>query len=257
MHGESVHILYGHIVIYDAGLGSSAHVKEVISEGRWNWPQNSSELIEIQHRVQDIRISPSSDCIFWDSSSQVFSTHKAWNGIRLPSSEVPWYNLVWHSLRIPKHDFCLWLALRGAHKTRDKLRAHGVLHSAACIFNCGEEETLDHLFFRCPYTNSVWMAVLAMRNIARPILPWMDEIDRMIHHSLGRKFLAFVRKLALASTVYNLWIESDRSCFQNLFLPELEVVKKNRQEVACRILSSHNVQYSERHHNLCTNWGVS
>ncbi|GAV73100.1 LOW QUALITY PROTEIN: zf-RVT domain-containing protein, partial [Cephalotus follicularis] len=154
MHGESVHALYGHRVIYDACLGSSSLVKEVILEGRWHWPQNSCELIEIQRRVQDIRISSSSDWIFWDSPGRTFSTHKAWNGIRCPSSEVPWHTLVWHRVQIPKHSFCLWLALRGAHKTRDKVRAGGSTLTA-CVFNCGEEEMLEHLFFCCPYSHSV------------------------------------------------------------------------------------------------------
>ncbi|GAV83748.1 LOW QUALITY PROTEIN: zf-RVT domain-containing protein, partial [Cephalotus follicularis] len=155
MHGESVHALYGHRVIYDAGLGSSVLLKEVISEGRWQWPQNSCELIDIQSRLQDIRISASSDCIFWESPGQTFSTHKAWNGIRVPSTEVPWHSLVWHPLRIPKHSFCLWLAPRGAQKTKDKLRAGGSSLSVACAFNCGEEETLEHIFFNCPFSHSV------------------------------------------------------------------------------------------------------
>ncbi|GAV80390.1 zf-RVT domain-containing protein [Cephalotus follicularis] len=257
MYGESVHALYGHRVIYDAGLGTSALVKQVILEGRWHWPQNSCQVIEIQSRVQDIRISSSSDCIFWDSPGQTFSTHKAWNGIRCPSSEVPWYSLVWHPLRIPKHSFCFWLALRGAHKTRDKLRVAGSILSAACVFNCGEEETLEHLFFSCPFSHSVWTTVLAMCNIVRPTLPWTEEIDWMTHHSLGQGFPASVRKLAFVVMVYNLWTERNRRCFHNLFLPGPEVIKKIRQEVAWTALSSRKMQLSERHHSLCTNWGVS
>ncbi|GAV92789.1 LOW QUALITY PROTEIN: zf-RVT domain-containing protein, partial [Cephalotus follicularis] len=155
LHGESVHALYGHRVIYDAGFRSSALVNEVISEGRWQWPQNSSQLIEIQGRVQDITISASSDCIYWEAPGQSFSTHKAWNDIRVPSSVVPWHSLVWHPKLIPKHSFCLWLAIRGAHRTKDKLSARGSSLSAECVFNCGEEETLVHIFFICPFSHSV------------------------------------------------------------------------------------------------------
>ncbi|GAV93106.1 zf-RVT domain-containing protein, partial [Cephalotus follicularis] len=178
LHGESVHALYGHRVMYDAGLG-----------------------------VQDIPILASSDCIFWGSLGQSFSTHKAWNAIRVPSSEVPWFSLVWHPMRIPKHSFCLWLAIIGAHRTKDKLRARGSSLSPLCAFNCGEEETLEHMFFICPFSHSVWTAVLAMCNLVRPPLPWLDEIAWMTDHSHGRGFPASVRKLALAATVYNLWIE--------------------------------------------------
>ncbi|GAV73233.1 hypothetical protein CFOL_v3_16719 [Cephalotus follicularis] len=47
MHGESIHTLYGHRVIHETCLGRLPLVKDVIREGRWNWPLNSSDLVEI------------------------------------------------------------------------------------------------------------------------------------------------------------------------------------------------------------------
>ncbi|GAV77633.1 zf-RVT domain-containing protein, partial [Cephalotus follicularis] len=151
MHGESIHALYGHRVIHDTRLGRLALVKDVIREGRWNWPLNSSDLVEIQHRVQDIPITLTSDSIFCVSTGNSFSTKLAWQRIRARSTEVVWHKLVWHSARIPKHAFCLWLTLRRAHRTRDKLLAIGVLHTASCVFNCEEIESLEHIFFQCPF----------------------------------------------------------------------------------------------------------
>ncbi|GAV78155.1 zf-RVT domain-containing protein [Cephalotus follicularis] len=169
MHGESIHALYGHRVIYDAGLGRLAFVKKVLRAGRWCWPPNFEDLIEIQRRVQDIPISLSPDSIFWETVGNSFSTKMAWQGIRSQSSEALWHNLVWHPSRIPKHAFCLWLAILAAHKTRDKLLAIGVLQSASCVFYCGAMESLEHIYFQCPYTENIWKAVFAKCNIYRPI----------------------------------------------------------------------------------------
>ncbi|GAV92825.1 LOW QUALITY PROTEIN: zf-RVT domain-containing protein, partial [Cephalotus follicularis] len=155
MHGDSVHALYGHRVIYDTGLGTAARVKDVLQGGVWCWPQVSSDLIEIQHRVQQIPISTASDAIFWGKDGDIFTTSKAWRDIRIRSSQVAWHCLVRHPYRIPKHAFVLWLALRGAHRTRDKLVAIGITQTASCVFNCGEVETASHLFFKCPYTARV------------------------------------------------------------------------------------------------------
>ncbi|GAV91954.1 zf-RVT domain-containing protein, partial [Cephalotus follicularis] len=155
MHGVSVHALYGHRVIYDSGLGTSARVKDILREGEWCWPQVSSDLIDIQQRVQQIPVSTAPDAIYWGKIGEPFSTSKAWQDIRTRSSDVAWHSLVWHPYRIPKHAFILWLALRGAHRTRDKLVATGVIQSASCSFNCGELETASHLFFMCPYTARV------------------------------------------------------------------------------------------------------
>ncbi|GAV92484.1 LOW QUALITY PROTEIN: zf-RVT domain-containing protein, partial [Cephalotus follicularis] len=154
VHGESVHALYGHRVMLDTGLDRAAKIKDILWEGQWCWPQTSADLIDLQ-RVLDIPISSGPDCIFWDRVGAPFSTSRAWLGIRTPSNKVPWHSLVWHPQRIPKHAFCLWLALRGAHRTRDKLLTVGVVQSATCAFHCGLPESYDHLFFQCPFSMKV------------------------------------------------------------------------------------------------------
>ncbi|GAV92754.1 zf-RVT domain-containing protein, partial [Cephalotus follicularis] len=155
LQGDSIHARYGRRVMYDTGLGCHARVKDVLCDGQWSWPQVSGDLIEIQQRVNDIPISTYPDTIFWTKVGDSFSTSRAWNAIRTRSNIVGWHELVWHPKRIPKHAFSLWLAIRGAHRTRDKLMAMGVTHSAQCIFHCGVTESIDHLFFQCPFSARV------------------------------------------------------------------------------------------------------
>ncbi|GAV62977.1 zf-RVT domain-containing protein, partial [Cephalotus follicularis] len=155
LHGDSIHALYGHRVIYDTGLGTQAQVKEMLREGEWCWPHVSSDLLEIQLRVADIIVSTNPDLIFWGRVSDTFSTNKAWQAIRARSNEVEWHGVVWHSKRIPKHAFSLWLAIRGAHRTRDRLMTWGVAQSAQCVFHCGEIESTEHPFFQRPYSANV------------------------------------------------------------------------------------------------------
>ncbi|GAV80385.1 LOW QUALITY PROTEIN: zf-RVT domain-containing protein, partial [Cephalotus follicularis] len=151
-HGTSIHALYGHRVIYDAGIQGTELVQSVIAHEQWNWPATSSQLREIQHRVQDIRISSAMDQIFWDSEGKLFTTKAAWKSIRVPAPAEGWARLVWHHSRIPKDAFYLGLSILRALKTRDKLLLLGLVPSASCSFNYGEDETIEHLFFTCPYT---------------------------------------------------------------------------------------------------------
>ncbi|GAV92760.1 zf-RVT domain-containing protein, partial [Cephalotus follicularis] len=155
LHGVSVHALYGHRVMLDIGLDRMAKIKDILWEGQWCWPQISCDLIDLQRRTHDIPISSTPDRIFWDKVGGSFSTSRAWDGIRTVSNKVSWHSLVWHPQKIPKHAFCLWLALRGAHRTRDKLVSIGVVQSAMCTFHCGLLESNDHLFFQCPYSMKV------------------------------------------------------------------------------------------------------
>ncbi|GAV69129.1 zf-RVT domain-containing protein [Cephalotus follicularis] len=256
LHGDSVHALYGHRVIFEAGLSKHARVKDVIREGEWCWPQASCDAVELQQRVRSIPISTAPDSIHWDKVGEVFSTASAFHGIRQRSLSVDWHDIVWHSRRIPNHAFSLWLALRGAHRTKDKLLAVGVVHSADCAFLCGETETLQHLFFQCPFSAMVWREVLLMCNIVRPLLPWADEVLWMSTHARGSAFHHTVRRLAFAATVYHLWIERNRRCFKNVFLPYQEIIRLVKQDVSGKLASGNSYPRCERYHSLCINWGA-
>ncbi|GAV92955.1 zf-RVT domain-containing protein, partial [Cephalotus follicularis] len=256
LHCDSVHALYGHRVIYDAGLDKQARVKDVIVDGQWQWPQTSGDLLELQQRVQDILLSTASDGIFWEKIGESFSTAKAYHGIRARSSRVDWHHIVWHAKMIPKHAFSTWLAIRGAHKTKDKLMATGVVHSAVCAFNCGATELVEHIFFQCHYSANVWREVLDMCNIARPILPWPDEVQWMSVHAKGNAFQHAVKKLAFAATVYHLWIERNKRFFKNQFLPYQEIIQMVRRDVSGKMTSDNKSFKCERHHSLCVNWGI-
>ncbi|GAV91993.1 zf-RVT domain-containing protein [Cephalotus follicularis] len=256
LHGDSVHALYGHRVIHDAGLGKHVRVKDIIWEGEWSWPQVSGDLLELQQRVRNIAISAAPDSIHWDKVWEAFSTARAFGGIRERSSTVAWHDIVWHAKRIRKHAFSTWLALRGAHRTKNKLLVVGVVHSAKCAFLCGETETPEHIFFQCPFSAKVWREVLDMCNIARPILPWADEVQWMSIHAKGNAFHQTVRKLAFAATIYHLWIERNRRCLKNLFLPYQEIVRMVRQDVSGKLASGNNSVRCEQHHSLCVNWGI-
>ncbi|GAV80304.1 hypothetical protein CFOL_v3_23765 [Cephalotus follicularis] len=66
-YGSSIFSTYGYRVIYDTGMTSSELVQAVIVNDQWCWPTTSPDLLEIQHSVQDIAITSSSDSIFWKS----------------------------------------------------------------------------------------------------------------------------------------------------------------------------------------------
>ncbi|GAV71774.1 zf-RVT domain-containing protein [Cephalotus follicularis] len=98
-----------------------------------------------------------------------------------------WAKLVWHPSCISKHALYLWLAILGALRTLDKLSHLGILPSACCMFNCGGNESVDHLFFAFPYTQHIWIEVLSKCNIYRQILCWPEEVQWMADHARGNK----------------------------------------------------------------------
>ncbi|XP_020250848.1 uncharacterized protein LOC109828230 [Asparagus officinalis] len=74
---------------------------------------------------------------------------------------VPWYNTIWGKLNYPKHTFVLWLAVQNRLLTQDRLMRRGTINSNTCLLCAGSaSETRNHLFFDCPYSREVWLAIM-------------------------------------------------------------------------------------------------
>ncbi|GAV92516.1 hypothetical protein CFOL_v3_35895 [Cephalotus follicularis] len=100
------------------------------------------------------------------------------------------------------------------------------------------------------------MEVLRKCNISRSGLLWSDEVQWMTGHTKGNNFPASLKKLAFVATVYHIWLETNRRCFKNSFLPFQEIVRKVCFDVAGKLSICKKIQKSERHHSLCVNWGI-
>ncbi|GAV62104.1 zf-RVT domain-containing protein, partial [Cephalotus follicularis] len=136
----------GYRAIYESGLSRNATLSKVISDSAWNWLANVRQLREISNACVDIPIGQC-DVIDWQVKGRSFSFKSAWEAIRAPHPEVPWAKIVWFPGAIPKHSFCLWLSFHRAHNTMDKMQRLGFVQSSQCPFNCGQDESLNHLFF--------------------------------------------------------------------------------------------------------------
>ncbi|GAV75301.1 zf-RVT domain-containing protein, partial [Cephalotus follicularis] len=101
----------------------------------------------------------------------------------------------------------------------DKLVPLGIVPSACCVFNCGDNESVNHLFFACSYTQHIWIKVLSKCNINRQMLSWPEETQWMANHARGNKPPRTIIKLVIGATVYHIWTEKNRRSFKNCFLP--------------------------------------
>lgn len=67
---------------------------------------------------------------------------------------------MWHKYNIPRQSLISWLALKAWLITNDKLVRWGKLDSALCVLYNKEEESIDHLFFKCDFSCDVWNSYL-------------------------------------------------------------------------------------------------
>ncbi|GJY42939.1 homeodomain-like protein [Tanacetum coccineum] len=125
----------------------------------------------------------------------------------------------WEELRPHGND--LWLVMRRALKTQDKLRTWDVdpttdLSQLRCSL-CGLlTDTHEHLFFECSYSSKVWCLVhrLAGMDHIQPVLE--DVVNWFQPMAAKRTVINVVGKLLFAASVYFIWIERNQRLFKNI-----------------------------------------
>jgi hypothetical protein len=128
---------YGFKPIYDAGHSIGPMMSSITRNGEWFWNSvRSDSLVKIQSRLPEIPIG-TADILVWNSSKGTYSCSESWNLLRLKFPVVDWLRVVWFPLAIPTHFFILWLAVRDALTTKDKLCSWGFTSSSLCLFCYG------------------------------------------------------------------------------------------------------------------------
>ncbi|GAV80065.1 zf-RVT domain-containing protein [Cephalotus follicularis] len=154
----------------------------------WNWPTHVWQLRDISRACTNIHIGQR-DAIDWRRVGGSFSFKLAWESIRSSVVVVPSGKIVWFSSAIPRHPFCLWLTFQKAHLTLDKLHSFGIVQSSLCPSGCGQQESLDHLFFECAFTKNVWSKALKLNNCTfADASNWENTATWALEQTLGNHF---------------------------------------------------------------------
>ncbi|XP_060972354.1 uncharacterized protein LOC133038276 [Cannabis sativa] len=107
----------------------------------WAWKKIVAVKNKIKQRV--------------DMNGFVMQKYKIQQGYHLLFSEyekLPWSNLVWDRLIIPKHRFILWLVLWERLNMKERISKYTHNMDSKCL-SCGKkDESIDHLFFECDYS---------------------------------------------------------------------------------------------------------
>ncbi|KAL2252009.1 UNVERIFIED_CONTAM: hypothetical protein Sindi_2323200 [Sesamum indicum] len=130
-----------------------------------------------------------------------------------PGSKVDWSSLLSGSLKIPRHNFILWLAIQGKLATTDK---PWLAHLGPCIL-CNEDltETHAHLFFQCRFSRRCLMEIRRTIRFLWHNREWKDDITWASRRWRGKHIINMSYRALLASCVYHIWKERNLRRFNH------------------------------------------
>ena len=137
----------------------------------------------------------------WASNGNLQSK-LAYEFFRPRSAMITWPKLVWHSSITPGHSFIFWLGLKDCLLTKDKLQSF--IEDQTCPLCRTENETIDHLFFHCKVGNQIWAKIKCWLGISRAMQTLKTTVKWMIKEARGARFLAKIKRISLAYTVYHI-----------------------------------------------------
>ncbi|XP_060188966.1 uncharacterized protein LOC132617915 [Lycium barbarum] len=95
------------------------------------------------------------------------SIKKLYQKLRGDFTKVPWRRLVCNNVGLPKWIFTLRLAAHGKLYTITRLAKWGVVDDKECVLCNIDDEDVEHLFFKCPYSKTLWTKLLGWKGIYR------------------------------------------------------------------------------------------
>ena len=227
-------------VIHLAGFSDQSKLCDIINDNRWKWPDEWSRKYDVISNMSVPRLTQAPDKPIWitnNGNKVEFATSKVWNDVRQEDGKVTWSKIVWHSHCILKHCFVLWLAIKHKLLTHDRLMKWYPNKVMKCSLCKTVEDSHDHLFFQCKYSQEVWTAIQAMAKIRSNPKTWDSHVSEMSSIQGHNSIWNVIRKICFAATVYHLWRERNHREFEQKEKDRDTLIKCIREDVRLKLIS--------------------
>nr|KAJ0215658.1 hypothetical protein LSAT_V11C300101270 [Lactuca sativa] len=245
--------------IANAGYQITNKVNEVITDEDWNWPVDWIRIIpQLAEFPVPRLVRDKKDTVFWLNERREptpFVVNQVSKSISVHESNVGWYDLVWFQQRIPNHCFILWLAILGRLRTQDIMKKWKSTCNFSCAFCNKQSDSHCHIFFECNFPQEVWSKVKRNLNITHKDGNWF-EIIQDLQGTLKRKNIEnFIKKCALAATIYHLWNERNKRLFGKVTNSMEFVVHRIMEDIRLKLFGL-KYGYLGLNAEICKHWNI-
>ena len=91
--------------------------------------------------------------------------------------KVGWNRLIWAAFVVPKHAIIVWMAILNRLPTKDRIKSWLLEVDGMCVPCRSAEETRDHLFYGCTFSQQIWKEMLLLCGPSREVSSWCAEFQ--------------------------------------------------------------------------------
>lgn len=148
--------------------------------------------------------------------------------------DVQWKRVIINNAASPKSLFITWLTLLNRLYTKDRMTRWNIPCDPTCNLCQQENESVQHLFFQCDYSNQVWTEILKLLKYNRSIRDWEQEVEWVGQQCRKTKAQGKVLAMCFSETIYNVWLQRNSDIFNSHKLPVKKLVRDIIFRVSCR-----------------------
>ncbi|KAL0292755.1 UNVERIFIED_CONTAM: hypothetical protein Sradi_6976200 [Sesamum radiatum] len=236
------------------GIPVDALFSAVLQQGRWAWPSETDfDVAEIIASLPQIHPGES-DSIQWKLNAGRFNTAVVFSLLEPPSPTVVWHVLLGGQFKIPRHNFILWLAIKGCLSTMDRLWMNEV-EDGCVLCNYAARETHTHLFFGCSFPKRCLAILKEKVRFQWPMEEWNQGIIWASRRWRGKHLWHSSSRAVLAAMVYYIWDQRNGRKFKATASSAEVVARRTIEDVRLRIISE-DVSTSLQVYSLYRIWQI-
>ncbi|GJY44437.1 reverse transcriptase zinc-binding domain-containing protein [Tanacetum coccineum] len=179
------------------------------------WKRKATFPVLQQIQVPNLHDNVSDEAVWVTRTGKEtkFVTKSVWKDMCSNEPKVIWNSVVWFSQCVLKHSFVLWIAVQSRLMTQDKVLVWKPNEIMKCAFCSQCPDSIEHLFFTCAYSKSIWddMQMLLNRRLSHN---WNNMIDESTRMATNNNIWSIMRRLVIGAVVYYIWQERNERLFK-------------------------------------------
>ena len=208
-------------IISESNSHDKVTIHNCISYGSWFLPIFG--LHSVMNEWRNNFISPAfdltkEDVVLWNgTAAKKVKSGDIWDSIRASSQPVNWATGVWFKEGVKRHIFTSWLLCHGRLNTADRLLGFGMTVDSNCCFCAGGQESAQHLFLFCPYSQYITDRLFSQNmgifiDIGRP---WNQFLVHL--QTIQQRDKRYTALILAQSYAYFIWKERNARLHDGLF----------------------------------------